>query len=99
MRYSGIVLHDTPTQFDSTSTQSLLDVESNTRIPLLLRVAVSYFDTNTPTDTDLTNLQRIGLTSPSDWTTSATHIAAREATHTVTTSAFHTTDTTTINEE
>jgi hypothetical protein len=48
------------------------------------------FHTNIPTVSDPINLPQIDLASPSDWFTSATHIAAREATHTVTTSALRT---------
>jgi hypothetical protein len=98
MRHNGITVHDTPTQFDHNSTHSIHDATSNIRIPLLLRGAVSYFDTHTPTLSDLTDIPRIELTSPSDWSTSALHIAEQEATHTVTTCAFHTSNTDIINE-
>jgi hypothetical protein len=65
LRANGVIVHDVPSQFDIKSTNSI-KVDDIT-IPLQLRGAVSYFETQLPRTEELGYLPRILLTSTTDW--------------------------------
>ena len=83
VRANGIVVNDTPRQFDKASMHSMLvSIESNEslEIPLVLDGVISHVpDVVKPTDDELLNCRRIELTSESEWKPYDKSFAATEA--------------------
>jgi hypothetical protein len=61
MRAHGIVVHDTPTQFDSTSPHSIVHAEVT--IPVELSGVVSFFETRLPRLDEIDALPHIQFTA------------------------------------
>jgi hypothetical protein len=68
LRCNGVIVQDTPTMFDPTSTHSIYDPTSGMRIPLDLTSVISYFPTNAPTLEEANLMKPIVLTSNANWT-------------------------------
>jgi hypothetical protein len=67
LRSYGIVVDDTPRQFDSQSVHSIVVPGEDLTIPLELNGVVSYFASHKPSDDDLENCRRIVLSSDVPW--------------------------------
>ena len=78
LRAQGLTVHDTPQQFDPTSTHSIQVHDPPTIIPLHLKGVVSCFPTIKPTDDDLENLPRIIMTSSATWNPCSSSFAKTE---------------------
>ena len=79
LRMNGLVVDDTPRQFSSTSTHSILDNVSGVRIPLSLRRIISYFESSLPTLDEMDSLPVIELTSDIEWMSEQLTLQDREA--------------------
>jgi hypothetical protein len=90
LRANGLIVEDTPKQYDSRSSHSIIDKVHKITIPLYLYDVFSYFETRKPTDSELENLERIELTSPNDWRSQRTTMVENEPT--AFTAAVDTTD-------
>jgi hypothetical protein len=67
LRFNGLIIQDTPTMFDTTSTHSIYDPASGIRIPLDRNGVISYFTTYAPTLEDANLMKPIVLTSNANW--------------------------------
>ena len=67
LRHHGLTVDECPRQFDANSTHSVYSPGSNVMIPLELDGVISYFETTKPTDDELVNLDKVYLTSDTDW--------------------------------
>ena len=67
LRMHGLIVDDTPRQFSSESTHSILDPQTRVRIPLTLKGVISGFETHLPTPDELETLPWIELTSDAEW--------------------------------
>jgi hypothetical protein len=67
LRCNGLIMQDTPTMFDPTSTHSIYDPASGIRIPLYLNGVISYFPTCVPTLEEANLMKPIVLTSNANW--------------------------------
>jgi len=63
----GIVVEDTPRQFDKQSTHSISIPGENIVIPLALIGVISYFENYQPSDEELENCRRLVLCSDVPW--------------------------------
>jgi hypothetical protein len=63
----GIVVHDTPTQFNPTSKHAI--IHHDLTISLDMLGFVSYFESRSPKSSEIDTLQQIVLTSDTDWAT------------------------------
>ena len=76
LRDNGLIVHDTPTQFDPNSTHSIrID---DTIIPLDLNGVISGFHSHKPNDDDIENLPRIFMTTNAEWKPYSDSFAAAE---------------------
>jgi hypothetical protein len=64
---NGLIVQDTPTMFDPTSTHSIYDPASGIRIPLDLNGVISYFITYAPTLEEANLVKLIVLISTANW--------------------------------
>jgi hypothetical protein len=64
---NGLIVQDTPTMFDPTSTHSIYDPASGIRIPLDMNGVISYFPTYAPTLEEANLTKPIVLTSNANW--------------------------------
>ncbi|MEL7196623.1 MAG: hypothetical protein AAFO96_29655, partial [Bacteroidota bacterium] len=76
MRVNGLTVHDTPQQFDSSSTHSV--IAPGCTIPLHLQGVISTFETTPPNDDDIANLPRIVMTSSAPWSPTSSILADTE---------------------
>lgn len=67
LRAFGIVVEDTPRQFDRQSTHSISIPGENIVIPLALSGVISYFESHQPSDDELENCRRLVLCSDVPW--------------------------------
>ena len=67
MRAHGIVVDDTPRQFNKQSTHSIYMPEVELSIPLEMRGVISYFESHKPSEDELENCRRIVMTSDVSW--------------------------------
>jgi hypothetical protein len=67
LRSFGIIVNDTPKQFDSTSTHSIEVPSDNMTIPLEMNGVVSYFASHKPSTDELLNCKRIVISSDVPW--------------------------------
>ena len=67
LRAFGIVVEDTPRQFDRQSTHSISIPGENIVIPLALSGVISYFESHRPSDDELQNCRRLVLCSDVPW--------------------------------
>ena len=65
MRENGLTVHDTPRQYDSTSTHSIR--VDDLSIPLSMNGVVSGFHSDKPTDEEVEELPRIYMTPNAPW--------------------------------
>ena len=77
LRLNGIGVFDTPKQFDSGSSHSI--VAGDLTIPLDLQGVCSGFESRKPTDRELEECPRIDLTSDLEWEPGSDFLARREA--------------------
>jgi hypothetical protein len=73
LRNHGLIVDDTPRQFNQTRTHSIYVPSAKIRIPLSMMGVISYFDSRVPTDVELNTLDRIELTSTTTWDPSSDH--------------------------
>lgn len=79
MRDNGIVVDDTPKQYSKASTHSIYIPDRDLRIPLTMDGVVSGFDTRTPTNEELDNIDRhIEMTSAMEWNPSSSIFSMNE---------------------
>ena len=79
MRDNGIVVDDTPRQYDSKSSHSIYVPDSDLRIPLTMEGVVSGFDTRLPTNSELDDVDRhIEMTSALEWNPNSMIFASNE---------------------
>jgi len=78
LRANGLIVNDVPVQFDKKSTHSILDPQTDVRIPLFLKHAISYFDSYRPSLEEAQTLPAISLTSPSEWTITSADLPLQE---------------------
>jgi hypothetical protein len=64
---NGLIVQDTPTMFDPSSTHSIYDPASRIRIPLKLNGVISFFPSYAPTLEEAEKMQSISLTSTANW--------------------------------
>lgn len=67
LRANGLRVHDTPTQFDHTSSHSIHIPEKDVTIPLTMKGVISCFETHKPSEQELEELPRLIMTSPTPW--------------------------------
>jgi len=67
LRSFGIVVDDTPKQFDPKSTHSIEVPGDDLTIPLEMNGVVSYFSSHKPSEEELENCRRITLSSDIPW--------------------------------
>jgi hypothetical protein len=63
----GLIIQDTPTMFDPTSTDSIDDPATNIRILLDLNSVISYYPTYAPTLEEANLMEPIVLTSTANF--------------------------------
>ena len=78
MRAYGILVEDTPRQFNATSTHSISVPGENVSIPLELNGVVSYFASHKPSNEELENCQRLVLSSDIPWNPNDPSFEAQE---------------------
>ena len=67
LRSYGIIVDDTPRQFDSSSSHSIVVPGDNVKIPLEMSGVISYFSSHLPTDDELVNCRRLVMCSDVPW--------------------------------
>ena len=76
MRSYGVIVNDTPTQFNESLDHSI-KAEGQT-IPLALDGVISYFESQKPAADELENCRRITLTSDKSWNPNDTSFTQQE---------------------
>jgi hypothetical protein len=76
MRAHGVIVNDVPTQFDATSTHSIITTDLT--IPLDMLGVVSFFDTSLPQPGALDTLPWVTLTAPANWVDHASTLPTNE---------------------
>lgn len=79
MRDNGIIVEDTPKQYNNKSTHSIYIPDRGLTIPLSMEGVVSGFDTRTPTADELDNVDNhIEMTSAMEWDPNSSMFASME---------------------
>ena len=78
LRAFGIVVDDTPRQFDRQSTHSITIPGENVVIPLEQNGVISYFESHLPSDDELENCRRLVLCSDVPWDPNDSSFALQE---------------------
>jgi hypothetical protein len=76
MRAHGVTVNDVPTQFDATSTHSIITTDLT--IPLDMLGVVSFFDSSLPQPGDFDTLPWVTLTAPANWVDYASTLSTNE---------------------
>jgi hypothetical protein len=76
MRAHGVTVNDVPTQFDATSTHSI--ITNDLTIPLDMLGVVSFFDSSLPQPGDFDTLPWVTLTAPANWVDYASTLFTNE---------------------
>jgi hypothetical protein len=77
LRANGVIVHDTPTQFDRKSAHSI--EVNDVQIPLDLLGVVSFFETRLPRQEEIDDLPQIILTGTSDWFAVSSKLSSQES--------------------
>ena len=67
LRDFGIIVNDTPSCYDHSSSFSIVLPDSDIEMPLLMRGVISYIETRKPTEEELLKCERYELTSATPW--------------------------------
>jgi hypothetical protein len=67
LRDFGIIVNDTPSCYDRSSSFSIVLPDSDIEMPLLMRGVISYIETRKPTEEELLKCERYELTSATPW--------------------------------
>lgn len=67
LRSYGIVVDDTPSQFDPQSTHSIVVPGENVMIPLEMSGVISFFSSHKPSEDEILNSRRLILSSDRPW--------------------------------
>jgi hypothetical protein len=78
LRAYGIMVNDTPRQFDAESNHSIMISGENVTIPLEMNGVISYFSSHKPSDTELENCQRLTISSDMPWNPNDPSFEAQE---------------------
>ena len=91
LRSFGVIVDDTPRQFDPSSSHSITIPGHNVVIPLQLSGVISHFSSHSPSDDELENCRRIVMCSDYPWDPHNPSFATQEraVAHTSDVSAVH----------
>ena len=78
LRHNGLKVDETPTQFDKTSTHSIIVPNNSLTIPMSLQGTVSYFEARKPTEEELRTSEWVRMTHYDNWDPHSDHFRVAE---------------------